>query len=211
MSILVIILNKDTKECDPNITKLKTRFADPYYKVEIMKDYRDALKFAEKKHPSIPCLIIKDNSIITHDITSHLEKVLALKADIHFLCTWGDLCYRYTSCIENIKWTTDSCTSQAVLYMPQIRKTIIRQLKKSPIEKILKYLPNKTVFIPNIVHFDIDLATCNEDYLKMNGSLPMMQDDQTQYNNQLIWIFIIIIVIILLSLLIPYYKKHRQL
>ncbi len=211
MSLLVIILNNDTKECDPNITNLKTRFNDPFYIVEIMNDYRDALKYADKKYPTLPCLIIKDNSIITHDIKPHIEEVLLLKSDVHFLCTWGDLCYRYTSCIEGVKWTTDSCTSQAVLYMPQCRRNIIRQLKKLTIEKILKILPNKTVSIPNIVYFDIDLATCNEDYLKMNGNLPMIKDDQTQYNNQLIWVFLLIIVIIILSLFIPYYKKHRQL
>lgn len=220
MSILVIILNQDTKECDPNVDDLKDIFNDSFYIVRVMDDYYDALLYAYQKHPLLPCLIIRDNSIILHDIKPHLQKCLTLEADIHFLCTWGDSCHRYTNAIKGIKYTTVSYASQAVLYMPQSRKRIIKGLEKYPIEKVLKhYTSNKdckdgkehqcTAFIPNIVHFDIDLAKSNDDYLKLNGALPIDINNLEEDNNQLVWIFILIVTIILLSILVPYYKKHR--
>ena len=214
MSILVILLNQDTKECDPNISNLKAIFDDSFYKIEIKKDYREALKFAHKKYPSIPSLIIKDNSVITHDIKPHLDKILSLDAHIHFLCSWGDLCHQYTNAIPGVKWTNSSYASQAVLYMPISRQPILNRLKKSDIETVLRnyVVYNKaTVFIPNIVHFDIDLAKCNQDFLKLNGSLPIINNDNETYNNQMIWIIIIIITLILLAIGIPYYKKYKHL
>ena len=212
MSILVVILKQDTKECDPNISDLTAIFNDPFYKLEIMEDYREALKFAEKKYTDKPCLIIRDNSIIMHDIQPHLQKVLTLDANLHFLCSWGDLCHQYTNAIKGVKWTNDSYASQAVLYMPECRKSIIKELKKQDIETVLKKQVKETkatVFIPNIVHFDINLAKCNEDYLKLNGWLPIVKDNEEICNNQMIWIIVFIIAIILLSILIPYYKKYK--
>lgn len=219
--MLVIILNQDTKECDPNISNLQAIFNNSYYKVEIMQNYREALIFAHKKYPDTPSLIIRDNSVILFDIKSHLEQVLSLNVEVNYLCTWGDSCYRYTSQsvkdpfqIGTIKMTNVSFASQAVLYLPSCRKNIIKLLKKDNIETVLKKYTKEnkaTAFVPNIVHFDINLAKSNADYLKINCCLPIVTDNNDYYNNQLVWIFILIIVIVLLCLLIPYYKKYNTL
>ncbi len=213
--ILVIILHQETNECDPNISNLQDIFSDSYYKVEIMSNYREALIFAHKKYPDTPTLIIKDNSIILFDIKKHLEKVLLLNIEINYLCTWGDSCHRYINInnMDHIKMSNVSFASQAVLYLPSCRKAIIKRLKKEDIEIVLKKYTKEhqaTVFMPNIVHFDINLAKSNSDYLKINGCLPIVSDNNDSVNNQLIWIFLLFILLILLSLFIPYYIKYKK-
>ena len=132
MSILVIIIDQDTKECDPNIKNLQTIFNDPFYHVLIVKDYREALIIAHKQYSDLPSLLIRDNSIVLFDIKHLIEKVLTIQADLHFLCSWGDSCHQYTNTdLTGVKWTYDSYASQAVLYMPKCRKEIIKKLKKN--------------------------------------------------------------------------------
>ncbi len=209
MSLLVIILNQDTKECDPNIRNLQEIFNHDFYHVKIMNNYREALKYAHTKYCDIPTLVIKDNSVILYDIQHCIKKILNIDADLHFLCNWGDSCHQYRNVIDGVKWSNDAYASQAVIYMPHCRKDIIKKLKKQDIEEILKMQEKKTVFIPNIVHFDIDLAKSNQDFLKLNIWKPIV-DNNEEMNNQLIWVFIFIIIIILLSILIPYYKKYKH-
>jgi hypothetical protein len=58
-----------------------------------------------------------------------------------------------------------------------------------------------TVFVPNIIDYDIELATSNEDYLKANECQPLsaLSEQTTPSNATYIWLVIIIIVMILLA------------
>jgi len=261
-SVLVIILQCETKPCDDNIINLKWVFSDPYFTVQVcavdpppapvplpktltLDEYnenymmRKALTYAAEgpylpngqgnPEPKfwwmgLPVIIVKDSSVsnITPEgtttvdlpdrhiggmkkrIKTALDK--AKSADLFFLCKWNDACDKYTDVPNsNLKWTIQPTATQAIMYTPTTRDYVREALVTATISlstilnnNIVQGTLLATVFVPNIIDFDIDLATSNTDYAKLNECAPIPTETTTTSNTSYIIWFIIIIILILL-------------
>jgi len=236
-NILVLIINCETRACDNNIEQLKLAFSDEYfivheYKTKSLHEHQymyKALQYASygpwvkdengknkpQKHWSdMPCLIIKDSSIITiSNLVEYLEKAFKTPADLFFLCTWNDVCDKYITINETsdacLKWHSHSCATQAICYRPSARDHIRRALQHSsklPLE--LPFILNReikvghlkgAVFIPNLVHYDINVATSHLDYIKINACAPSLSKKHNTNISIFIWFVALSIIILLVS------------
>jgi hypothetical protein len=140
-----------------------------------------------------------------------LEK--AQQADLFFLCKWNDACNKQTDIEGNIdhgsklKWSVQPTATQAIMYTPSSRNYIRTSLMTANIT--LSELLNTnisqgklmaTVFVPNIIDFDVDLAISNNDYAKLNECAPVPTN--TENNNNVapvIWFMVLIILMILVA------------
>lgn len=160
-----------------------------------------------------PCIIIKDSSISNISssdmkirITTALDK--ANKADLFFLCKWNDQCNKYTDVTSNLKWSNHPSATQAVMYTPESRNKIINLINNIPVGELLnaeishgKLLA--TVFVPNIVDFDINLATSNTDYAKLNECAPVVNNNApTNEVTIYIWIAAVVILMVIITIFI---------
>lgn len=240
--ISVIILKNHTKKCDYNIEKLSDLFSDDIFDVKIHfcinyneqqnilsnEEYNDNmnyLKVLKSIKKNQPFIIIYDNSISylsKNKIKYLIEHALSLsdKADLYFLCNWKDDCHKHT-CVNHsidLKWSSNANAHQAILYQPNIKDIIIKELKKNQynINTILQYqIQNNNikamVFTQNLIDFDINLAKSNEDYYKLNRCNYIPIEEKTLNNsNNVAWIFIVIIIIILLIIIVPYFKYNKK-
>jgi hypothetical protein len=208
--MIVIILN-DTKSSN-HIQQLKLHLKD--YEIIVLKDnYRNALKYAKSHHPNEPCLIIKDSSIIQYNLHHKINDILALNADMYFLCTWLDDCHKYTlTDCKDVKGTTSSFADQAIIYKPCARDHLIHYLKYDKLKYVLRnecHKLKKVACIPNIVHVDIDLMTSNKHLYKLNKVIIERPKRPKNNVNNTAWIILIIIFILLLVVLVPYLKAKR--
>jgi len=165
----------------------------------------------------LPTIIIKDSSVshltpennvhgIKHKIKTALEK--ANNADLFYLCKWNDSCEKQRD-VENypdktLKWSVKPTATQAIMYTKKARDYIIEQLDTSNITlgELLNTNINKakllaTVFTPNLIDYDINLAVSNSDYNKMNECDPTVNTQVTNTNNTYILIIVLIILIII--------------
>jgi hypothetical protein len=260
-SVLVIILQCETRTGDPNIKNLKWIFSDPYFTVQVLyveppknipvpnvikeEEYcenyimRKAMIYAEEgpyydKVPQyfwtkLPVIIIKDSSISNvtpttqRDIDNHtpgmkdrikLALEVADKADLYFLCKWGDSCHQHsdvegmkpTSKGSNLKWTVRPTATQAIMYKPSSRDYIKESLVKTntSLSSLLNNnISNKkllaTAFVPNIIDFDIEFASSNEHYLKLNECCNSTTATEPSNAAPVIWAVIIIILLVLIA------------
>jgi len=181
----------------------------------------------------IPVIIVKDSSIshltpngitnknfddnpenkiisgMKHRIKTALEK--AKDADLFFLCKWNDQCDKYVD-VEgtDIKWSKRPTATQAIMYTPKSRDNIINNLTKNN-ASYSEFLNNNiykgkflaTVFVPNIIDYDINLATSNNDYIKANECAPITStSDPTNNTAAIVWVTIIIFIIIAISIIV---------
>lgn len=266
-SVLVIILQCETKACDANIANLKWAFSDPYFTVQVcvvdpptnivssktlteaqyIENYnmRKALNYAAEGPYTTnseggieaqswwnkkPVIIIKDSSItnltptgfsrsdieeaiiggIKRRIRTALDK--ATGADLFFLCKWNDACDKYVDVQgasdrgSSLKWSMQPTATQAVMYSPTCRDYTRETLMKTtlPVSDLLNSEINQgnllaTVFVPNIIDFDIDLATSNDDYAKLNECAPVQGDPASTSNSTIVWLILIIILVVLVA------------
>ena len=272
-SVLVIILQGETRKCDQNITNLKWLFSDPYFTVQVCavdppSIYPDIKSLSQQQYfenysmrkvltyasegpyitdssgqlspqylwRDLPVIIVKDSSVsnlsstgltnFIHSDNTDLRAIGGIKhriktalshakqADLFFLCKWNDACDKYTD-VDNynnvnlgssLKWSLRPTSTQAIMYTPSSRNYIIQSLLSAslPLSDIINSNISKgnllaTVFVPNIIDFDIDLAVSNSDYNKLNECAPVpVSTTNTDNTSSIIW-FIIIIIIILLS------------
>lgn len=136
--------------------------------------------------------------------------------DLVFLCTWSDLCssYRDISCIEfvdggsTLKWTFQPTADQAILYSPKTRDYIADLLVNST--STFSSIINSNVgqgnlqastFVPNIVDYDVNFATSNSDYAKLNKcTLSTDPNDNVAGSAAaLLWFAIIVVVLIIMA------------
>lgn len=146
-------------------------------------------------------------------ITVALNK--ASQADLFFLCKWHDACNKYVD-VEGVggidhsstlKWSVQPTATQAIMYTPSSRDYIRESLLTAtlPISDLLNTNISKgnllaTVFVPNIIDFDIDLATSNDDYNKLNECAHIQTTSQSSNNvASFLWFAVIIILIILVA------------
>jgi hypothetical protein len=274
-SVLVIILQCETRACDGNITNLKWIFSDPYFIVQVcavdppstvsvsktltaaqyQENYfmRKTLTYAAEGPyisnsqgvlepqfwwSKIPVIIVKDSSVsnitasgmasysnnpddyiiggMKRRISIALKK--AKQADLFFLCKWFDYCNKYTDVVDPndpknsinhgsmLKWSTHPTATQAIMYTPSSRNYIRNALLTTSVS--LSDLLNNhidsgkliaTVFVPNIIDFDVDLATSNEDYAKLNECAPVQSSSDTNTTSSVVWFIFIILIIFIVA------------
>lgn len=268
-SVLVIILQCETKSCDQNIMNLKWVFSDPYFIVQVcavdkpinipisktitksqyQENYfmRKALTYAAEGPYTInsdgtvrpqylwnkiPCIIVKDSSIsnVTPSGISNFDRNKniggmkrrihtalnkARQADLFYLCKWYDACNKHVDVANsdniekgsNLKWSVQPTATQAIMYIPSSRDFIRETLVTSTVplgdllnNNIAQGNLLATVFVPNIIDFDIDLATNNNDYAKLNECAPVASATSSNNNTAfIVWFCIIIFIVILVA------------
>lgn len=145
-------------------------------------------------------------------ISTALDK--ARQADLFFLCKWHDACNKYidietggTNYGSTLKWSLQPTATQAIMYTPSSRDYIIETLVSGiiPLSDILNTNIAKgkllaTVFVPNIIDYDISLATSNKDYNKLNECAPVEESTTTNTGvATFVWLAIVVILIILVA------------
>lgn len=139
----------------------------------------------------------------------------APQADLYFLCHWLDACNRLTDVTgvgsidhgSTLKWSVQPTATQAIMYKPASRDYIREALISAtvPLTSLLNtYVGQGTllavVFVPNIIDFDINLATNNNDYLKLNECDRVTTTSTTSSTSDgLIWFAVITALIILVA------------
>lgn len=231
MSILVIIINCYTKECDSNLNNLIKNFNDPLFKVSLLKVSDDsklnnenehfiqALSFAsEQKYDYY--LIIKDNNICTTTkLAKRIKSALTIKSDIYFLASYQDACHLYQHTHNKyIKYTLNCAATQAFLITSKLNKLLLEDLTitKKGLDKILKKrIKNNSikaaVFYPTLITFDVNTATSNEDYKKLNLCMDIKDCNEEKDDTvTMVWIIIFVALILFLALLVPYFRLYYK-
>jgi hypothetical protein len=192
--------------------------------------YLDEPKMLEPQYrwKNMPVLIVKDSSVsnmspsilnirtgITHRIKTALEK--ALDADLFFLCKWNDTCDLYSDAYPSkdeffLKWSQKPNGTQAILYRPKTRDLIIEEMCKEKEyvaigDLLSKKIANRelkaAVFVPNLIDYDINLATSKKDFNKLNQcehtrDVPYASST-TSESTKTIWLWILIILIVVVA------------
>jgi len=272
-SVLIIILQCESKSCDANITNLKWVFSDPYFTVQVcavapppdipvstnltqeqyLANYsmRKALNYAAEGPyiqnsqgalepqfwwTKIPVVIVKDSSVsnitpsgittvnhpgvpsdniiggMKHRIKTALT--VAVQADLFYLTRWLDSCDKNTDVDgagnnvrgSSLKWSVSPTATQAIMYTPSTRDYVRNALITSTtsLSEMLNNDISKgqllaTVFVPNLIDFDINLATSTNDYTKLNECAPVNETVTTTGVSSLLWFVVIIIIIIVVA------------
>lgn len=139
----------------------------------------------------------------------------AAQADLYFLCKWLDACNKYTDVAgvgsidhgSTLKWTVQPTATQAIMYKPSSRDYVREALVSATVSMsaLLNSLIGKgtllaTAFVPNIIDFDIELATNNNDYLKLNECAQVAATSSSgSTSDSLIWFAVITTLIILVA------------
>lgn len=152
-------------------------------------------------------------------IKTALEK--ATTADLHFLCKWSDNCVKYKDVAgtqnmgSSLKWSTKPTSSQAVLYTPRARDFIKEKLISAvtPIGDIFNYYISKsmisaTAFVPNIIDYDINLATSEADYSKLSECDTKNNATSSTSQSQWIWFGVLVITILIIAILLTVYASR---
>lgn len=179
---------------------------------------RSALLYAKSSQwKDLPCLIIKDSSVCqlsTINLKNKIIKALkkASSADLHFLCKWNDVCEKYFNVDDddddqNLKWAINPTSTQAIIYKPSCRDYLINILDNPHIDYsdfLNRQISNKklfaTIFVPNLINYDINLATSKEDYKKLNECATGSSSQTSSQDNYIyIWLILIFFVMILFS------------
>ena len=170
----------------------------------------------------LPTIIIKDSSVshltqnshsIKYKIKTALEK--AANADLFYLCKWNDSCEKHRD-VENypdktLKWSVKPTATQAIMYTKKSRDYITERLETTDISlgELLNSDINKskllaTVFNPNLIDYDINLAVSNSDFNKLNECDPAINTQTTTNSNTYLVLIVLIILIIIVAWFIIY-------
>lgn len=195
-----------------------------------VENYRMLKALSYAANFNIPSIIIKDSSVsnvtplgktsysdeIIGGMVNRIQTALSVElADLCYLCTWNDNCPQLKDIagIGNIdhgstlKWTIYPNATQAILYRPIARDFIKDALENSDIplgQMLNSYISSgkllATTFVPNIVDFDITLATAASDYLKLNECGTGSGTSSSSSNaSSIIWFLIIVAIIIFIA------------
>lgn len=216
MTLPVYIVRTSTR--DNNVNYLRATFADPLFKVEALPGaLLDTLRvWHESSYKSSHAIVVMDTSVsylapevIRDRITTALTK--APDADIHYLCKWKDNCAKYHSVGNSnvMKWSTNPHGLQAVLLPPKTRDIILRKARLSDgnffevediahslTKAIRENLLKATVFVPNIVEFDVNMATSNKDFERLNQC-----QEEEQKRGSSTWTWVIVFALLLLFII----------
>jgi hypothetical protein len=196
-------------------------------------DSQDTIK-NNKWWVNIPCIIVKDSSISNVAPASMKKRIqIALENTkdgdgdmiMIFLCKWSDNCNKYIDVngatnIENgssLKWSIKPTSSQAVLYIPNARDFVRNKLNNTtlPIGELFNTYINRgelkaAAFLPNIINYDINVATDETDYSKLNECMEQTSaSTSTTSTSQWIWLFVIIIVLLVITVILSIFTSRR--
>lgn len=190
-------------------------------------DHRGVVS-AERRWSTLPVLIIKDSSVISATdmhgpVATALEQ--APTADVFFLCKWLDACDKYTDLSEiegySLKWSLQPTATQAILYRPVARDYFYEELQRGTSisseasggnqnqrqalsfsqllnEEIAQGHIRAAVFVPNLVHFDMKVATHASDYNKLNQCATVPTSNSSA-NKGLLWTIVALIVLMIVA------------
>lgn len=174
----------------------------------------------QKYWTNLPVIIIRDSSISNIggvQMKNRVFKALeaAKQADLIYLCKWQDKCELYKNIVESVdegsslKWTSKPNATQAILYSPIARETTIEGLMRAKEDITLGSFLNDRInsgqflaaaFVPNIIDYDINLATNNKEYEKLNECVPVPGDNPNPGGGStLIWYILVVIIVLLIA------------
>lgn len=186
MSVLVLIVKYWTKPGNTNISRLLNSFSDPYFVTEVFDRkvpestsspttylVLKALEYAREHFPLLPVCIIMDNSVVNDcDMKARTIELLATGTDLGYYGKWMDTCSQYDWIGYRLVNTFAPKGVQSVLYSPNTRDILINFLLTSSVSDIVGLIStNKlsaSAFTPNVIDFDIELATDNSQLLYIN-------------------------------------------
>lgn len=147
-------------------------------------------------------------------------------ADVFFLCKWLDACDKYTDLSElegySLKWSLQPTATQAILYRTLARDYFYEELQRGSSsksgdasgssqsyrqalsfsqllnEEIAQGNIRAAVFVPNLVHFDMKVATHISDYNKLNQCATVPTSSTTN-NKGLLWTIVALIVLMIVA------------
>lgn len=129
MSVLVLILEGDSKKQDGTIPRLQRVFSDPYFVTQVFTPdkgvnfnlaYRQALTYAASgpfvidafgnqvptfQYRSMPCLIVLDTSVSNLEpgqMASYVQIGLSYSPDLLYLTHWLDSCGKYKTVLASV-------------------------------------------------------------------------------------------------------------
>jgi hypothetical protein len=202
----------------------------PFTDEDSTKEKREAyqvgwcLSDAKESFPKNPVIVVKDSSLCVADsetVSGVISSCLSV-GDFHicYLCKWSDKCHLYSHRKEvshtknSIAKTQSPHGVQALLFTPEGRDLVLGikpmkdgeffrargSLSKSLNHHIVRGHINAFCVVPNLVAFDISLATDDEDFLKVNECEPVNYPIVDGGNGVNVYIAIIIIVILFIVL-----------
>jgi hypothetical protein len=142
---------------------------------------------------NLPVIVVKDNSVTNITSAGMRERIstsliAGADAGLCFLCKWDDACEKFQS-VEggdainggsSLKLSKQPTATQAIMYRPATRDkvrsdlaTLMGNMGIYLNSLITNGSETATVFVPNIIDFDIDLATTNSDFAKLNECAPL--------------------------------------
>jgi hypothetical protein len=210
MSVLVSIVKHWTHPMDKNIGRIQRAFSSNYFITTIFDEpvpdnvtdvqsylILGALSKAKNRYPHLPVIVIMDNSVTNvKDMERRISTALssAPNAGLFYLTKWMDTCSAYSYIEDSIDngsafaWTKNPSGAQCILYMPSTRDSLITTLSSSDqsVSTILntwvvQEKVRATTFVPNIVDFDIELATTTDQFLFLNecSNVPPQSTDNS--------------------------------
>lgn len=190
------------------------------------KKHQLALKQATQ-YPDLPAIVILDSSVTNVDPVGMRERISTVinqvEFDLCYLCKWLDACMKYQSVAgigyidggSTLKWTVSPHGTQAILYSVYARNVVNGKVpmkngkyfdQSIPLDQALNQaimddLFNAVTFVPNIVDFDINQVTDDNDYLKLNECDPNASDNGNGDGNPtgFIWFVFLIIIFVLVA------------
>ena len=164
---------------------------------------------------NLPVIIIRDSSI-SHISPANMRQQIATAlqriptADLLFLCKWCDNCHKYQD-IEGttLKWSMRPTAAQAVLYTPAARDYFRKSLLTASVhisnninDAVSRKVMKAAVFMPNIIDFDVNLATANDDFIKLNQCVAVTEESSTINWITVAWVIVILLAVIFVAWLL---------
>ena len=229
-SVLVLIMKGETRNNNDNIDNMKQLFSNNFFSVKIInikpktkfidnEKLEYALKYSlnSEKWKNKPIIFLKDSSISIlskEEMKIRIEKALNKEADLYFLCKWQDDCDKFKD-IKNsyMKWSIQPTAMQAVMFTPHARDYVLELLKIKNVQcsdlinqHIFEEKLTATVFVPNLIDFDINVATSLADYSKLNECKNVKTIKKENNKTEITIWFLVFIILILFSGLLLYSK-----
>jgi hypothetical protein len=185
------------------------------------------LRDAKTRFPAQPLIIVKDSTICVADpqtISDIITSTLALsgsKETFHlcYLCKWMDKCQLYSNrksipgTMATVVQTQSPHGIQAILFTPQGRDTILGKIPMNNGQRFqgrdsLSETFNREIvagnltalcIVPNLMEYDIRLASRDCDYLKSNSCapIPVLRQQSSSINIYVAFIIVVILLVVL--------------
>lgn len=228
--ILVLIVKEHTKASDGNIKRLKRLFSSEIFRVKTVsvegkrEDNVDlfltVLRYSLSQTEG-GVIVVRDRSVSYLSPRQMEEKVKSVpkRADLFFMTKWGDRCNTYKD-VEgadgSIKWSSSVTSDHAVFFSREGRKKILdtldHKIKKISDRDSKKVFSLKDVVddaqvlrcvsSPNVIDFDVNLATSNADFEMINECSPVPKEEEVSQTAAVVWFVIFIVLIVLLAWLV---------